>query len=222
MHVERWATPAGRTRLLVYMEPAAAVRYARAARLAVPRAVTAPRSYGSARRPDRAPRFDTERSAWRAALIRAAEPDAVAETGDVAACFPSIEERALRAASRAFGGDPGPLLEILRAVRDLGIAGLPIGPAASSFLADAVLSLADMDAERAGVVPIRWVDDVAFIGSRGDVARAARAWRHGLRELGLAPHEGKRTAMASATDLLAASGSGPSAVGTGSRGIIRL
>src|SRR4051794_38245957 len=79
VHVERWTATTGKERLLVRMDPPTAARYARAAQLAVPRASPGPRSHGSARRPDRAPRFLTERQAWRAALARAAEPGDIAE-----------------------------------------------------------------------------------------------------------------------------------------------
>jgi hypothetical protein len=222
VHVERWTAPTGKERLLVRMDPPTAARYARATRLAVPRASPGPRSYGSARRPDRAPRFVPEREAWRSALARAAEPGDVAEIGDVAACYPSIGERALRDAARAGGGDVEPLLRVLREVWALGVHGIPIGPSPSSYLADAVLSVADVAAERAGLAPVRWVDDVVFVGGRRTVERAARAWRLTLRELGLVEHEGKRRTTTDARDFTRTVHATASTAGAAPHGIIRL
>jgi hypothetical protein len=116
----------------------------------------------------------------------------VVEVGDVASCFPSIGARALRAAAQASGGDPEPVLDVLRQVWQDGPPGLPIGPAASSFLADAVLALADHAAGLGGVVPVRWVDDVAFIGTRDGVRRSMAEWVSALDALGLRSHDGKR------------------------------
>jgi hypothetical protein len=222
VHVERWTAPTGKERLLVRMDPPTAARYARVAQLAVPRASPGPRSYGSARRPDRAPRFLTERQAWRAALARAAVPGDVAEIGDVAACYPSIGERALRDAARAGAGDVEPLLHLLRDVWALGVHGIPIGPSASSYLADAVLSVADVAAGRAGLAPVRWVDDVVFVGSRRTVERASRAWRSTLRELGLVEHDGKRRTTTDVGDVLRTVHATASTVRGAPHGIIRL
>jgi len=111
---------------------------------------------------------------------------------DVAACYPSIGEQAIRMASTWAGGDPEPLLAFLERAHEAGAAGLPIGPAPSSTIADAILAIADRQAGAAGLLPVRWVDDVVFAGSRGEVARAAHAWRIALHDLGLREHEGKR------------------------------
>jgi hypothetical protein len=192
MHLERWTSPAGTRRLLVRLDADAAARYARSARLAVPRPVSGPRDHGSARRPERPPSFPHERRAWRAGLLAALDGASHVETGDVAACYASIGDRAIRAAARAAGGDPEPVLRFLADVRALGVRGLPIGPAPSSYLADAVLALADAEAARAGAPPTRWVDDVVFSGDRGAVERSARAWRGALGQLGLQPNDGKR------------------------------
>jgi hypothetical protein len=220
LRIERWVAPSGRERLLVRLEPTAAARYARAARLAIPRPPSAPRSYGSARRPELRPRFAAERRAWRGALLEVANPDAVAVLGDVATCFPSIGERALRAAARASGGEAAPLIAVLRQIWDRGPGGLPIGPAASSYLADAVLSLADVAAARAGVMPVRWVDDVAFIGDREAVRRSARAWAAALSEFDLREHEAKRR-RAEPMDLVRGAGYRTSLADLATRGIIR-
>jgi hypothetical protein len=192
VRLERWTSPGGKRRLLVHLDAHTAARYARAARIAVPRPVSRGQSFGSARRPDRPASFPGERRAWRLALGAALRDGDRVETGDVAACFSSIGERAIRAAARSAGGDPEPLLRSLRAFAAVGVPGLPLGPAASSYVADAVLAVADTEASRAGVRPLRWVDDVAFVGGAASVERSARAWRDALGHLGLAPHEGKR------------------------------
>jgi hypothetical protein len=111
---------------------------------------------------------------------------------DVADCYPSIGDGAIRAAAATVGGDPEPLLRILDRIHDGGVEGVPIGPAASVAIADAVLAIADACARTAGADPIRWVDDVMFVGDRADVERAASAWRSALKELGLAEQEEKR------------------------------
>jgi hypothetical protein len=217
MHLERWTSPAGTRRLVVRLDDDAAARYARSARLAVPRPLSGPRDHGSARRPDRPASFPRERRAWRAGLLAALEGASHVETGDVAACYASIGDRAIRAAARAAGGDPEPVLRFLADVRALGVRGLPIGPVPSSYLADAVLALADAEAARAGAAPNRWVDDVVFAGDRGAVERSARAWRWALRELGLEPNDGKRRSGGPAQVQLGWGCSVP----TATRGIIR-
>jgi hypothetical protein len=217
VRLERWTSPSGTRRLLVHLEDDTAVVYARAARLAVPRPISGPRALGSARRPDRPPSFPRERRAWRTALLAALATASYVETGDVASCYASIHERAIRAAAAAAGGDPEPVLRFLARTRSLGVPGLPIGPLASSYLADAVLAVADAEAARVGAPPVRWVDDVVFAGDRGAVERSARAWRRALVELGLAPHVGKRRCGAPAR---VEAGSGCS-VPTRRRGIIR-
>jgi hypothetical protein len=84
------------------------------------------------------------------------------------------------------------VLDQLRAFWEAGVAGLPIGPSASSYLADAALAVADEAAGREGATIIRWVDDVLFAGTRGDVARATARWVATLQELGLRENESKR------------------------------
>ena len=134
-------------------------------------------------------------------------------SSDVADCFPSIGERAIRFAAGGACGDATPLLRLIRRYREAGGLGIPIGPPTSAIVADAVLSLADERARIDGCLPVRWVDDVVFAGDRGAVARASRAWRDALAELGMREHEGKRT-----TNVLDAVGS--PAAWTG-RGIMR-
>ncbi len=135
-----------------------------------------------------------ERRRWRAAVRARIAGARGVVVSDVQACYPSIGERAIRMAAARAGGDPVPLLGIIGDHRRAGGEGIPIGPAASASVADAVLAVADDAARLAGCPPIRWVDDVVFAGDRDAVARASRAWRRALLELGMREHDGKRTA----------------------------
>jgi hypothetical protein len=219
MHIEPWVAPSGRRRLLVQLELEHAARYARAAELAFPPGPRAPRSYGSARRADRTPDLGRELRAWGRAIRGEVAWATVIERGDVQGCFASIRPAVLERTSEALGGDPAQLLATLRPVWDRGIVGLPIGPTASSYLADRLLSFADTAAGLAGAPPFRWVDDVVFLGDAEIVTRSARAWRTTITDLGLRPHDGKAH-MAHVRDcdgLLATSHAN-----VGVRGIIRL
>jgi len=192
MQLEGWTSPAGKRRVLTRLDPHERRRYERAVALALPNTRPGPSVFGSPA-PGRAIPLAVERRRWRAALRARTIGASSVLVSDVASCFPSIGERAIRAAAAQAGGDPAPLLHAIRGYRDVGGLGIPIGPPASATLADAVLALADDRARVAGCEPIRWVDDVVFAGDRRAVARAARAWRDALIELGMREHEGKRT-----------------------------
>lgn len=139
---------------------------------------------------------------------------------DVADCYPSMRERAVHLAARWAGGDPAPVLGQLRAFWEADVAGLPIGPIASSYLADATLAIADEAAGREGATIIRWVDDVLFAGTRGDVARAVARWVTTLHELGLSENESKRRVF-DLDELRVWTGASACAASAHSRGIIR-
>jgi hypothetical protein len=199
LQVVRWISPTGKRRSLMTLGAADTAAFRRATALALPRPPASPRSFGRERPPGRP--LHTEREAWRAALRAAMLGSEGAVVSDVAACYPSIGVRAIRMASAAAGGNPDELLAFLRRTSDAGAPGLPIGPASSAVIADAVLAIADREAAAAGLPPIRWVDDVVFAGARVDVARAERAWRGALRDLGLRDHEGKRHSVRALGDL---------------------
>ena len=205
MRVERWTSPAGKRRLLTTLDEAEAALYRRVTALALPRRPPDLRAFGCERPRGRRPWCD-ERVAWRAELrLALASADAVVAS-DVADCYPSIGERAIRMASSWAEGEPEPLLAFLARVRAAGSGdGLPVGPGPSAAIADAVLSIADERARAAGLVPVRWVDDVVFAGDGGQVARAARAWGTALRELGLREHEGKRRTVRDVRNVAASS-----------------
>ena len=191
MQLLEWTSPTGKRRVLTQLDAAERRRFALAVALALPGVRPGPSVFGSPA-PARPTSVAVDRRRWRAAIrTRAAGAPSVVSS-DVAACFPSIGERAIRIAAARAGGDPAPLLRTIRRYREAGGSGIPIGPIASATVADAVLAIADEHARQAGCLPIRWVDDVVFAGGRDAVARASRAWREALAELGLEEHEGKR------------------------------
>jgi len=191
MQLEGWTSPAGKRRVLARLDACERRRYERAVALAFPDPRIGPSVFGS---PAPAVPLAAERRRWRSAVrARTASARSVI-VSDVADCYPSVGEHAIRAAAARAGGDARPLLRALRRYRQAGGLGIPIGPTASGRVADAVLALADDRAAAAGCAPLRWVDDVVFAGDRDAVARAARAWRQALIELGMREHDGKRTA----------------------------
>ncbi len=202
MLVERWTSPAGKRRFLTKLDHAEATLYRDVTEIAMPRRPDAPRSFGSAH-PRGRRSWHQERAAWRAEVRGALDGAIAIEVCDVADCYPSIGAPAIRMAARWASGDPEPLLAFLERMHQGGAVGLPIGPDPSSTIADAVLAIADQRATTAGIAPIRWVDDVIFAGDREQVARAARAWRRTLRDLGLREHEGKRRSTSAEPEAVA-------------------
>jgi hypothetical protein len=210
MQLQRWTSPTGKRRVLTRLDGDERRLYGLAVRLAFPDARPGPSVFGSPA-PRRA--MAVERRRWRAAVRDRAAGASSIVSSDVAACYPSIGERAILLATARAGGDAAPLLRTIRSYRDAGGLGIPIGPAASAIVADAVLAIADDRARVAGCLPVRWVDDVVFAGDRDAVARASRAWRHTLAEVGLQEHEGKR-----ASNQIGVRGSFAAGIG---RGIMR-
>jgi hypothetical protein len=190
MQVVRWTSPAGKRRSLTILTDAEAARYRHVATLALRGRQPAAWSFGVEGAHGRA--WHARRTAWGFAVRSALGRADAAIASDIVECYPSIGPRAIRLATGWAGGDPEPLLAFLASAHDAGGTGLPIGPSPSAAIADAVLAIADAESRAAGVAPIRWVDDVVFAGSRRQVARAERAWRIALADLGLRDHEGKR------------------------------
>src|SRR5262245_18775047 len=146
------------------------------------------RAWGGARR--------VWRRALRAAL--AGERHVVIVAADVRECYASIRDPALAAV-----GVDGELWSFLRALRDRGVEGLPIGPDPSAILANGVLAIAGWRARAAGCRPIRWVDDVVFAAAgRRSAWLAFDAWRRSLEELGLEANEGKTRSAVGRIDAL--------------------
>jgi hypothetical protein len=157
-----------------------------------------PRTPGSADvAPPRASGFPQARAAWRAEIRAraAALRRPVLVRSDVEDCYPSIGPQPLgRGLARLGAGDAEirALLAFLEALRTQGTPGLPVGPAPSARLADAVLSVADEAVRRTEASVVRWVDDVVLLAEgRRAAGRALDTWVGALAELGLRPHAGK-------------------------------
>ncbi len=122
-------------------------------------------------------------------------PGSVAIVADVRHCYRCIGPLPVAHALASVGGGAAPIervLDVLGEVRGAGVEGLPIGPAASAVVANAVLRPADLAVAATGARLIRWVDDVVIVGATGRQAwRALDAWTAALGVVGLTMHEGK-------------------------------
>ena len=219
MLLERWTSPSGKRRWLTSLDPWEARAYADAVSVAFPRLQVGPRSFAPSTGPGRP--WCAARLAWRRTVATELASAELVIVSDVATCYPSIGETGIRMAVRRAGGAADPLLAHLARLGAVGVRGVPIGPAPSATVGEAVLSIADAGARAAGVVPIRWVDDVVFAGDRDAVLRAERAWRTTLEELGLRENEGKRRSFRPRTDGGIGIIGSPSLAGRIRRGIIR-
>ena len=125
-------------------------------------------------------------------------PAASAPVGvtDVAGFFSEVTP-ALAEHSAAKAGAPRAERHRLRAIlerfQEAGVVGLPIGPAPSALVAEAVLAPIDQLLDRARVPYIRWVDDIAVGGS--DPGAALRIIAESLSSLGLHHHPAKTRIM---------------------------
>ena len=217
MRLERWMSPSGKTRWITTFDRAEARSYAAAVALAFPRPAMGPRSFAAPGGPGRP--WRAARLAWRRAVTGDLATAELVIVSDVADCYATIGEPAIRMAIRRAGGVPEPLLAQLANLGASGVHGVPVGPSPSAAVCEAVLSIADARASAAGAPPIRWVDDVVFAGDRDVVLRAARAWTAALEELGLREHEAKRGSFRTGGRPGAVIGP-PSLAGRDRRGII--
>jgi len=196
----RWevqAKPGGGVRTLARLDPRDACTYrGLVARntATITRALGAC-SFANRTEPGGRPRsLASGRARWRRAILHAVVEarSGIAIVSDVRDCYPSIGPSALRRT----GLQDEELFAFLRGLWGSGVHGLPVGPPPSAMLADGVLAHADRAAAAAGVVPIRWVDDVILLSD--DPARTGRAfdaWRRALGEVGLEAHEDKTHRM---------------------------
>jgi hypothetical protein len=128
------------------------------------------------------------RRTWSAEVTRAlAERGArYAVVTDVRDCYGSISPRTADRALGNLGACPDEVSPFLRRFRDDGIRGLPIGPAASAVIANAVLLPLDAALRDTGVHHLRWVDDViAFVPDRRMATRVIDAAERSLAVSGL-------------------------------------
>jgi hypothetical protein len=114
---------------------------------------------------------------------------------DVRDCYGSIRPPVVRDVLARIGADPRSCERVRGFLDDLaarGVRGLPVGPAPSAVLANAVLAEADRALERLGVRYLRWVDDVvAGTSDREEAERVVAELASALGRVGLALNESK-------------------------------
>lgn len=125
-----------------------------------------------------------ERRVFTARLAEVARRFRTLAFADVLRCYASISPAMAAGALRRLGIDVADELEAFLAGLQLaGVRGLPVGPAASAVLANAVLAPVDRTLEAAGIAHLRWVDDVVL--ATGEPDRALAALSRAVAEIGL-------------------------------------
>jgi hypothetical protein len=132
----------------------------------------------------------TERGVFASRLSELAGSGATLAFADVRRCYGSISPPRVAAGLRRFGVGTARAIEgFLDGLGPDGVEGLPIGPAPSAVLANAVLDHVDRALERADIVHVRWVDDLVLASA--DPRRALDMLRGALEEIGLRLNERK-------------------------------
>jgi len=135
------------------------------------------------------------RGRWRRTVEGHCSEARVVAVTDIRDCYGSIRPSTVTARLMALGAPAGPIRAVttwLRAFEDEGVRGLPVGPAASAILAEAVMTVGDLALSASGVRHTRWVDDVAiFCDDRGTAVAALDELRRAWTSLGLEAHDGK-------------------------------
>src|SRR5947208_3227723 len=138
------------------------------------------------------------RPAWRGLLRARRRLTARGRTllhADVRGCYPRITPGAVERSLHGLGAetdDVRPIVEMLDALQEHGVAGLPIGPDPSAVLANGVLVPVDRMLSDAGSSHVRWVDDVWAAAPDGDrAARILDRLRGVLDRIGLEVNEDK-------------------------------
>jgi len=152
--------------------------------------------------------WEPARRRWRMLGRRRLEDDVRAlVVADVRDCFASIAPSAVgRSLSQA--GVPTEAVERvvawLEAFAEDGVRGLPVGPAASAVLGNAVLAGLDGAFECRGMPHLRWVDDLlGFASSRREARLALDGLRSAGAAIGLELHEGKTRIVEDPAEALA-------------------
>ena len=139
-------------------------------------------------------RWRLERRCFRERLARLGAEHPVLLATDVRRCYPSIRASAVaRVVDVLAAGTRGDAIaSFLEELGSRGITGLPIGPAPSAVLANAVLGTVDHALQLASVPHLRWVDDLVIaIGRPGDADGVLQVIDAALRTVGLRRNEGK-------------------------------
>jgi hypothetical protein len=195
--------PGGGVRRLVVMSQGDALAFARSVAGAAPTISLALGSESHANRvvawdPAHGPILEPWTSArrrWQRNVHRLRSVARFVAVTDVRACYPSISPSVMTDRLQALGTPETCVQEIgswLRLFHDVGVDGLPVGPAASALLSDAVLSAGDDAIRATGAGHVRWVDDVAIFAHDARTRTAAlEALRRVWASLGLELHDGK-------------------------------
>jgi hypothetical protein len=190
-------------RRLVVLTPADQVAFARSVARAIPAIRRASDGASHANRivawePARGPVMEPwtrARTRWRRDVRHLGNGCRFVAVTDARACYASISPIVLARRLIALGTPETCVDEIaswLHAFEELGIEGLPVGPAVSAVLADAVLSAGDEAIRGAGAAHARWVDDVAiFAPDARTRTDALLALRRSWASFGLELHDGK-------------------------------
>lgn len=153
-------------------------------------------------------------------LLAAPRPPLVV-VADVLDCYRSISTETVARGLAAAGcdrGDVAVVVRFLRSLRSEGIRGLPVGPDPSAVLANAALLPVDEALQAAGVVSLRWVDDVvAFTTTRREAARVIDVLHATMGLLGLALNETKTRILTDRDEAAAVLGRSGSRGGGGHR-----
>ena len=194
--------PDGGVRRLVVLEQADELGFARSVAGAAPAIRLAMRSESHANRvvdwDRRGPILEPwgrARLRWLREVRRLASDARFVAVTDARACYASIAPTVTTERLRVLGTGEACAHEVgswLRAFGDVGVDGLPVGPATSALLADVVLSAGDDAIHGTGAEHVRWVDDVAiFAPDRRTRAAALEALSRVWASLGVQLHDGK-------------------------------
>jgi hypothetical protein len=196
------AKPGGGSRLLTRLGERDRWRFERAVAAVVPtverglaEGIMANRARAGAHGLELQP-WQTARRRFQREVAMAAGSSRAAFVGDVHECYASIRAVAVERALADLGvahDDVARVCGLLRSFEERGVTGLPIGPAPSAVLANAVLAPVDRAMRAAASGPVfRWVDDVvAFTSGRLGAERVAGAFQRSLEDAGLLAHPTK-------------------------------
>ena len=148
------------------------------------------------------------RRRFRREVAAAARSSGAVFVGDVVDCYASIPTVAVERALADLGveaDDVARVCDVLRSFEERGVRGLPVGPAPSAVLANAVLAPVDRALREAADGPVfRWVDDVVAFGSgRRAAERIACAFHRALEDAQLMAHPTKCRVSLEVTGTLA-------------------
>jgi hypothetical protein len=231
IHTEIVAKPRGGTRLLTRLGERDRWCFERAVAAVVPvverglaPGVLANRASVGAHGVDLQP-WPAARRRFQREIALAAVSSRAAFVGDVLECYASISVVAVERALADLGATPDDVARVsgvLRSFEERGVHGLPVGPAPSAVLANAVLTSVDRAMRTASDSPVfRWVDDVvAFTSGRLRAVHVAEAFHRTLEDVGLVGHPTKCLVTLDTAEAVAGASAASGVRGRG-RGMMR-